>query len=201
MEADQLSKIIQHELYQQQTDNLTQYIVSSPEENETVICICITNSTGASQGFVVHKSVVLASNVLCNGLNSRMNPEHPLIRVQWHGTLDVFDIYHAWLYSHKALTSAELKSKQPPTVSTKSDYTDLICCWGMGQTLRDETYQDMVMSSIINRLQRWTSSLPPPFIYAQTASTVVGIYRETTADASLRKLIVDAVARSGTVVD
>jgi hypothetical protein len=96
---------------------------------------------------------------------------------------------------------SELTGKDPTLETTAKEHIDLICCWGLGQTLQDETYQDMLMSYIISRLQAWTSNGTPPFIYALTSDLVGLVYNLTSEDAPLRHLLVDAAARFGRVED
>jgi hypothetical protein len=69
----------------------------------------------------------------------------------------------------------------------------------MGQTLKDLTYQDMVRSSIVRRIQGWKNHDRPPFVYALRSDVVANMYRETAKDAPVRHLMVDAAARFGRV--
>jgi hypothetical protein len=73
----------------------------------------------------------------------------------------------------------------------------------MGQVLDDMLFQDMVISSIIERLRKWDEADKgtPPFVYALTSSLVTGIYTSEGEECLLRKLIVDAVARFGKTLD
>lgn len=110
-------------------------------------------------------------------------------------------MYKAWLYTNKISTTAELRGNSQPAETTKSAYVDLICCWGMGQTLGDVKFQNMVMEEILRRLQAWTGTGTNPFVYALTSSVVGSVYAETAIESPLRRLIVDTAVRLGKVED
>ncbi|CAO2651823.1 Nn.00g001060.m01.CDS01 [Neocucurbitaria sp. VM-36] len=153
--------------------------------------IHIINNVNASVEHTIPRSLIRSSAVLL------AHPHAPIIHFYWHGTLGVFDMYRAWLQTHKVLTNSEVASKDPSAGTTQSDYVALICCWGMGQTLRDTVYQDMVMSSIIERIHAWTGPGTVPFIYALKSPVILTLYHQTSVDAPLRRLVVDLAAKLG----
>ena len=154
------------------------------------IQIRIINSTNAFTEHSIHRAVIQTSDLLCPGLDCS------LIEVGWLGSLGVFDMYKAWLYSHNIFTTVELRGTDPRPGTTKSGFVDLICCWGMGQTLEDETYQDEIITSIQWRLEENEASTHL-FIDTLTPALVTNVYLDTAPSASLRKVIVDAAARYG----
>jgi hypothetical protein len=87
----------------------------------------------------------------------------PTISIHWNGTLDVFTTYLSWLATH---------TLSPSSPTTRSDYTILICVWGMGQILQDPVYQYTALSTILDGLHHWKGQGTPPFIYALTSQLV-----------------------------
>ncbi|KAF1849501.1 uncharacterized protein K460DRAFT_394319 [Cucurbitaria berberidis CBS 394.84] len=170
-------------------------IVRHNSEDADKVRVRISNTTNAFVEHTIQRSLITTSAVLISQLH------HPSIHIHWNGTLDVFAMYRAWLYSRDVLTKSELVGKDPSVGTTKFEYINLIACWGMGQTLQDAVYQELVISSVIQRLQTWTGTDTPPFIYALTAPVVDGVWRETVAGAPIRRLIIDTTARLGHAAD
>ncbi|KAJ4376131.1 hypothetical protein N0V83_001412 [Neocucurbitaria cava] len=179
------------------TDWINNQILSRQNTgNADTARIHVSNHEKGLAEHIVPRSLIRTSAVLRAQLNARV------ICIYFHGSLHVFDLYRAWLNTRNVLTTSELAdNNQSEGTTTKEDYICLLCCWGLGHTLQDTLYQDMVASSIIQRVKAWTGTTTVPFVYALTSSMVGIVYGDTAANAPLRRLVVDLAARHGKEAD
>lgn len=109
-----------------------------------------------------------------------------MISVKWFGD-NVFPHYHHWLQHRKVITISEFPNRGP------AEYDHLIKCYCFGAHIEDETYQDMVVSAIIDRLVRSNALNRRYFLGLFQPKFVNDLYANTAPDSPLRRLIVYAL--------
>lgn len=147
--------------------------------------------------YVVRKDSVETSVVIKSEIKKSKYLGPPVISIRWTG-LDVFPLYLYWLGNRKVPTFSQLHDKAK--VIPESDYLDLMTCYSFGNHIKDELYQDMVISTIMATLLRsindhahrrlFVTSLSPTFV-----SELYRGDRALPADSPLLKFIVLVLPR------
>ncbi|KAF2278724.1 uncharacterized protein EI97DRAFT_440252 [Westerdykella ornata] len=146
------------------------------------------------KGYTICRKLPCTSTYLKEAIAAWKGPNPPVVEIRWSNE-QTFQTYHHWLLTREVRTNND---RNGTTQNATAYYNDLIKCGTFGDLIKDNLFQDMIMSAFTGRL-RQPSGDQYCFIAALTMETLKLVYDTVLPGSPLRQIIPDVVGRFATV--